>query len=114
MTPIQVFYVIKHKPTDTYFPLWTGGQRRGSTYLTLPFTGPPRLFPSRNAASTCLRWWLGGPAVPEYERDDFNGEEYRTGASIGKGHPDRHPEDLEVVPVTLSAINEETHDPSDR
>lgn len=98
---VQWFFAIRHKPSRTYLPLFKGGQRRGTTYIDLPFVGAPRLFTTQTAARNCLRWWLAGVPTPEYDTDEWSQSEVKVGASPGKGDPNRKAEDMEVVKVTL-------------
>lgn len=97
----MIYYAIKHKPSNTYFPLFKSGQRRGSTYIKLPFTGPPRLFTTKVAAKNCLRWWLAGTCKLEYDGGEDGGH-YVVGASPGKGDPLRNPVDMEIVEIVIS------------
>jgi hypothetical protein len=71
--------------------------------MALPFPNqPPRLFTSEASAKTCLRWWLGGPAVTEYDNDE--GFRYAVGASVGKGVDDRVASDMRVVQIQLEQV----------
>ena len=99
------WWAIRHKPSGTLFSLFPATQRRGSTFLEPPFTGVPRLFKSRAAANSCLRWWLGGKAVPIYDdepADSIWKDDIKVGATIGKGDPTRRSEDMELVEVDLT------------
>lgn len=98
-----IYYAIRHNPSGAFFPLFKKGQRRGSTYLNLPFKGPPRLFTTETGAKNCMRWWLGGEPIPEYDSDDGYSS-YQVGASIGKGDPNRKADELEIIKVTISEV----------
>lgn len=96
------FYVIRHKPSGTLFPIWKGGQRRGSTYINAPFKDTPRLFTSIVAAKNCLRWWLQGQVELIRERDDeWGGNSFVVGAMPGKGDANRKAEDMEILAASL-------------
>lgn len=98
----MIYYAIKHKPSETLFPTFVGGQRRGSTHIDWPFKGPPRLFTTKQAANNCLRWWLGGPAKLEYDtEDDMGNGSYVIGASPGKGDPTREADAMEILEVNI-------------
>jgi hypothetical protein len=96
------YWLIKHKPSDAYFPLSSRGGKRGSTYINLPFVGIPRLFTKQAAAKVTLEWWLGGKANTEYDNDGEG--TYATGASLGKGDPDRIAADMEIIEIQLKEI----------
>lgn len=98
---MHMYYAILHKPSNTYLPVYKGGQRRGSTYLNAPFVGAPRLFGSKLSAQNCLRWWLGGPPCVEYEKEDDMGTIESRHYLPGKGVVGRNKEDMEIVVVDL-------------
>ena len=90
------YWVIRHKPSNIYFPLSSRGGKRGSTYIDLPFDGIPRLFTKLSAAKTTLKWWLGGKAIKEYDDGCIVG--------MGKGNSDRIKDDMEIIKIKLKEI----------
>lgn len=100
-------FAIRHKPSGAFFPVFKGGQRRGSTHLSLPFTGMPRLFATKIAASNCLHWWLAGAYTCRYVCEDWgHGDDYLDERVEPK--PDRMADDMEIVQVGLHVFNNET------
>lgn len=94
----MTYWVIEHVPSGRMMP--APRARRGQTHMTLPFPKqPPRLFTTEGSAKNCLRWWLGGPAVTEYDNDE--GFRYAVGASVGKGVEDRIAADMRVVQIRI-------------
>jgi len=99
------YFAIRHKPSAALFPCPSGG-RRGSTYIELPFKGPPRVFATRSAASNCLRWWLAGKPVAEYDFDEFGQSTYPVGASPGPGDENRKADEMEVIEIELRQVGQ--------
>lgn len=98
---MSTYYAIRHKPSNTYLPVFKGGQRRGSTYINAPFVGAPRLFVSKLPAQNCLRWWLGGPPCVKHEKENEMGAIESRYYLPGKGVAGRNKEDMEIVAVDL-------------
>jgi hypothetical protein len=94
------YWVIKHIPTGSYFPLSSRGGKRGSTYINLPFKGIPRLFSKHGAATITLDWWLKGRAKVDYDNDG-DGSSYAVGAIQGNGDPNRISSDMEIIAIEL-------------
>jgi len=93
------YWVIKHIPTGSYFPLSSRGGKRGSTYINLPFNGIPRLFSKHGAAKITLDWWLKGSAKLDYDYDD--GHSYVVGAIQGSGDPSRISTDMKIITIEI-------------
>lgn len=95
-----MMYAIRHKPSGAFFPVFKGGQRRGSTNLDLPFVGMPRLFSTKVAAQNCLRWWLKGAYEVWY--GDFDGDYFPREKTTPKD--DRKADEMEVLSVDLVVV----------
>jgi hypothetical protein len=92
----KCYYVIVQTDTGHLFPA-TG---RGSTHAEFSAKAIPRLFPSRAAAESCLRWWLKGVTICHREGGG-QWDEYDEWLETCP-RPGRRKEDYEIREVRLS------------
>lgn len=101
MSTIGTFYAIRVKDSLKYLPECYG---RGYTYSE-PVAGPqPRLFHTEHAAKIALTAWLKGHAVVQHSYDWESGHTEYCGLQY-HAQADRHREDMEIVPVTLTVAS---------
>lgn len=94
-------WIIRHKPTGKHLPQPQGRRFRGFTHTEpVAFDGKPehlpRLFGNPHTAQRALTSWLKGKVCVSY---DYEGalDSWKVKTCV-----DRHPEDMEIVPILLS------------
>lgn len=92
-------FAIRHKPSGLFLPM-RFRKSRGFTHDE-PSAGIPRLFPKRVAAAAALRCWLKGEWEESFTQGEY-GEYEPSGPEPKIPKPDRKPEEMEVVQLTIS------------
>lgn len=93
------YFAIRHNPTGRFLPEL--GKGKGYTHHE-PMAqedAPPRMFTRHSSAANALRFWLKGK-MWNSRGQDWEGEYYED-LNI-QPQPDRIPEDMEVVEITLN------------
>lgn len=104
------FYAIRHKPTGHFLPQPKGKNGTGGSWVepSDPKEVIPRLMVSERSAKGVLNAWLQGTFKASWDTDWDSGHRYVDDIKIQK-KPDRIPEDMEIVVVTLQ-IEEPTNE----